>query len=130
MDEELSNHPASLAGSAGAFPDLGALFGGGAGAPNPLAGLMEMVSTTQRNLTNVSAEGVAGGGAVRVTLDGARRLTAVTIATAVFESGDAEMLQDLILAAANDAFEQIGAQNAETLSGIAGLFGGSAADEP
>ena len=124
VDQESSGQPLSQPGSAGAFPDLGALFGGSPGAANPLAALTDMLATAQRNLAAAAAEGAAGGGAVRVSLDGARRVTAVAISPDVFESGDAEMLQDLIVAAANDAFEQIDAQKAEALGGMAGLFGG------
>lgn len=106
------------------FPDLGALFGG-SGEGNPFAAVTEMLASAQRNLASVTSEGVAGGGAVRVTLNGERRMTAITITPEVLESGDAEILQDLILAAANEAFEKANASKNEAVGGLAGLFGGS-----
>ncbi|MEO9255991.1 MAG: YbaB/EbfC family nucleoid-associated protein [Tepidiformaceae bacterium] len=104
------------------LPDLGALFGG-SGEGSPFAAVTEMLASAQRNLASVTSEGVAGGGAVRVTLNGERRMTAITITPEVLESGDAEMLQDLILAAANEAFEKANASKNEAVGGLAGLFG-------
>jgi DNA-binding YbaB/EbfC family protein len=115
--------PSESASQAG-FPDLGALFGG-SGEGSPFAAVTEMLASAQRNLAAVTSEGVAGGGAVRVTLNGQRRMTAIPIAPEVLESGDAEMLQDLILAAANEAFEKASASKNEAVGGLAGLFGGS-----
>jgi nucleoid-associated protein EbfC len=120
--EPLGSQPES--GSPSGFPDLGALFGGG-GADSPFAAVTEMLASAQRNLAAVTSEGVAGGGAVRVTLNGERRMTAITIAPEVLESGDAEMLQDLILAAASEAFEKANASKQEAVGGLAGLFGGN-----
>lgn len=51
-------------------------------------------------------EGSAGGGMVTVTADGRGEIVAVRIDPEVAQSGDLEMLQDLILAAANEALRR------------------------
>lgn len=104
-------------------PGLEALFGG----DDPLAAITSLLASTRKSLAERSAEGVAGGGAVRITLDGERRVVAVHIAPDVFEGGDAALLEDLLIAAANDAYDRVEGIKAETLDGFTGLFGGAPA---
>lgn len=65
------------------------------------AGLLK----AQEELKEATVTGSAGGGAVKVTITGDQRCTAVEIAPAILESADTEMLQDLILTATNIALE-------------------------
>ncbi len=58
--------------------------------------------------------GTAGGGVVTVTLEGARRLTSVKLTPEAFS--DREMLEDLIVAAVNDALQQASEQTKTTAS--------------
>jgi DNA-binding YbaB/EbfC family protein len=56
----------------------------------------------QEELANKTVEGSAGGGMVRVTVNGQFNVTAVKIETSVVNADEKEMLEDLILAATND----------------------------
>lgn len=59
----------------------------------------------QEDLAKKEFEGTSGGGAVKVKVTGENKLIALTINPEVVKSGDVEMLQDLILAATNDALK-------------------------
>lgn len=82
----------------------------------------------QEDIENSSVEGTSGGGAVTVTMSGKRLLTAVNIQPEACDPDDIEMLQDLIIAAVNDAFtkvDELSAQELEKVTGginIPGLF--------
>lgn len=90
---------------------------------DPFAAVSELIASTQRELAGRQVEGVSGGGAVRIAMNGERRITAVAIAPEVFAAGDAALLEDLVLAAANDAFERTGAIKAGALDAFSGIFG-------
>jgi DNA-binding YbaB/EbfC family protein len=64
------------------------------------------MARVQAELETAQVEGTAGGGAVRVVATGKLDLVSVTIDPEVAEGGDTEILQDLIVAAANDALRQ------------------------
>jgi len=71
-------------------------------------------------------EGVAGGGAVKVTVSGTGEFTGVTIRPDAVDPGDVAMLEDLVLAAVRDASAQVSAAMQQRLGGALGnLFGGS-----
>lgn len=81
-----------------------------------MRGMNEMVRQAQimqRKLANLQeemkdrpVEAASGGGMVRVTATCGGDLSAVVIDKSVVESGDVEMLQDLVLAAANEALKK------------------------
>ncbi|MBC8357743.1 MAG: YbaB/EbfC family nucleoid-associated protein [Candidatus Aminicenantes bacterium] len=79
----------------------------------------EMQEKLQRELAEMRVEGTSGGGMVTVTLDGTKSLMSVRIDPEVVNKEDVEMLQDLILAAFNDA----GAKVDEDVSQKMGKFG-------
>lgn len=58
----------------------------------------------------------AGGGVVSVTVNGKKELTAVVIDPEAVDPEDVEMLQDMIMAAANEALRQVDAANQEMMS--------------
>jgi DNA-binding YbaB/EbfC family protein len=60
------------------------------------------MAKVQEELANKTVEGSAGGGMVRVTVNGQFNVTAVKIETSVVNVDEKEMLEDLILAATND----------------------------
>ncbi|MBM4134492.1 MAG: YbaB/EbfC family nucleoid-associated protein [Nitrospira sp.] len=64
--------------------------------------------------------GTAGGGMVTVTANGAMDIVAVKIDPEVVKSGDVEMLQDLVLAAANDALHKSRDMMAEEMKAVTG----------
>jgi DNA-binding YbaB/EbfC family protein len=75
----------------------------------------------QEELANTTVEGSAGGGAVTVSMTGQQKVTSVAIDPSVVDAEDVEMLQDLMVAAFNEA--QLKAQQlAESRMG--GLTGG------
>ncbi len=63
------------------------------------------VGEIQRELENQTFEGSSGGGVVTVTVTGANILKKVKIKPEVIDSKDIEMLEDLVLAATNDALK-------------------------
>ena len=66
----------------------------------------------------------AGGGAVEVTISGKKEITAVKIDPEVVDPEDVEMLQDLVMAAVNEAFRTVEKEAQNTFNGIAGGMGG------
>ncbi len=72
--------------------------------------LQQMAQQMQRQMQKIQeelavtiVEGSAGGGAISVKMNGHRELQAITIAPEVVDPEDVEMLQDLLMAAVNDA---------------------------
>lgn len=74
----------------------------------------------QEELANRTYEGTAGGGAVKVVVNGASRLLAVTLAPEIIDPSDPEMLGDLIQVATNAALEAAAADAGEAMSGLTG----------
>jgi len=114
----------------GQAPDLGALLGGGAGGGMPdLGGLMaqaqEMLAGAQQAAEEV-VEGSAGGGKVKVEVDGGFNFHSVTIDPGVVDPNDVEMLNDLVLAALRDAASQLQDAQSDAMGGmdLGGLLGG------
>lgn len=67
--------------------------------------LRQDLERAQRELATQMVEASAGGGAVKVTVSGTQELHNVHIDPALFEAGDVEMLQDLVLLAVNQAIK-------------------------
>ncbi len=81
----------------------------------------QMQERLQRQMAEMRIEATAGGGMVTVVLDGHKHLQKLTIDPEVVSKEDVEMLQDLIVAAINDAHRKID----EALAGqMQGLMGG------
>ncbi len=74
----------------------------------------------QKQLDELVVEASAGGGMVSVKMNGQKHLVAVQIDREVFASGDLEMLQDLILAAVNEAARKVDEQLASRVGNLAG----------
>ncbi|NLY55847.1 MAG: YbaB/EbfC family nucleoid-associated protein [Firmicutes bacterium] len=68
--------------------------------------LQEEMARVQNELKEKTVEGTAGGGVVKVVANGQYELVSVTIDPEVVDPEDVEMLQDLIVAAANDAMRR------------------------
>jgi DNA-binding YbaB/EbfC family protein len=69
--------------------------------------LVKQMGAFQEKLAAISETGSAGGGMVEIELNGKMEVIAVKIAPEIMESGDVEMLQDLILAAFSRGIEKI-----------------------
>ena len=63
----------------------------------------QMQEDLQREMQKVKVDASAGGGAVTVTMSGSKEVIALKIDPEAVKSGDVEMLQDLIMAAVNEA---------------------------
>ena len=92
-----------------------------------MAQLMKQASQMQMKMKKLQDElaqrtyqGTAGGGAVTVTVTGDNALKAISIQDDVFKAGDKEMLQDLILAATNDALKTAKESSSKEMEKITG----------
>ena len=63
----------------------------------------QMQERLQREMADLKVEASAGGGMVTVTVNGAKQIQSLKIDPEVVSKDDVEMLQDLIVAAVNDA---------------------------
>lgn len=106
--------------------------GGGGGLPgrssmggnqNALAQAQEMLAKAQAELAATEVEGSAGGGAVRVTMSGEQKITAINLSPDVVDPDDVEMLQDLIMAAIADAGEKASDLQSRSFGAITGGLG-------
>ena len=79
-----------------------------------------MAKRMEEEMDAMTVEGNAGGGMVTVTMDGHKRLKTLRIAPEVVDPADIEMLQDLVLAAVNDARAQVDEKLKGSLGGMAG----------
>lgn len=84
------------------------------GMPGGMQGLMKQAQKMQEDLARAqqeaeqfSAEGSAGGGMVKVSVNGKYEIQSVAISRDVVNPDDIEMLQDLIVAASNEALEKV-----------------------
>jgi nucleoid-associated protein EbfC len=77
----------------------------------------------QEQLGQTMVEGSAGGGAVTVTMNGHREVQAISISPDVVDPEDVEMLQDLLLAAINDASKKAQELAEERLGPLMGGMG-------
>ena len=66
--------------------------------------MQEQMAKAQEELEETEVEGSAGGGLVTVTMNGKKKMSAVSIDPEAVDLDDLEMLEDLIVAAYNDAF--------------------------
>jgi len=82
--------------------------------------MQEQLARIQQEAASKTVEGTAGGGMVTVTANGAMEIVAVKIDPEVAKSGDAEMLQDLVMAATNDALRKSREMMAEAMKGVTG----------
>ena len=80
----------------------------------------KMQERLQKQMAEMRIEGTAGGGMVTVAMSGTKQVLAVNISPEVFASGDAEMLEDLILAAVNVATQKVDEAVQQELGGLTG----------
>ena len=102
-------------------------FRGGMGMGGNMSQAIAQAQKMQRQIEMAQAEiqemrftGTAGGELVKVVVTGKHQLESVEIAKEVVDPDDIEGLQDLIIAAANQALEQIDKTNQERIGAITG----------
>jgi nucleoid-associated protein EbfC len=80
----------------------------------------ELQQRLQAQMSEMSVEATAGGGMVTVVVNGHKQLQRITIDPTVVSREDVEMLQDLILAAVNDAQRRVDDELKRNLGGLMG----------
>jgi len=78
---------------------------------------------TQAQLAEKEVEGTAGGGMVKIVMDGNGNLQSVKIAKEAVDPDDVEMLEDLVAAAIKNANEQVKKLSDDSLGAITGGMG-------
>lgn len=85
--------------------------------------MQRQMEETTKQIEETKVTGTAGGGVVEVTVSGKKEVTKVTIKEEVVDPDDIEMLEDLIMAATNEALRQIEELSTESMSKITGGLG-------
>ena len=105
-------------------------FGGGM-MPGNMNNLMKQAQKMQKQMEEQAKEfeskeftAPAGGGAVSVTISGKREVTKVNLDKDAVDPDDVEMLEDLIMAAMNEAMRQLEEANKNSMGKLAGGLGG------
>ena len=80
------------------------------------------VKESQEKIKNIKAEGSSGGGEVRVVLNGDGEIERLFISDSLFKD-DKSLLEDLIIAAHNNAKNNLKARTSDELSKVTGGFG-------
>src|SRR5947207_15374444 len=80
----------------------------------------KMQEQLQKDMEELRVEATSGGGMVTVVANGSKQLLSLKIDPEVVSKDDVEMLQDLILAAVNDAHRKADEQLAQTMGGMMG----------
>lgn len=106
----------------------------GGGMPGNMNNLMKQAQRMQRQMEENQKEleekeftAKAGGGAVEVTVTGKKEITKIKLSEEVVDPEDIEMLEDLVMAAANEALrvaEEASAEAMNKMTGGLGLGGG------
>jgi len=101
------------------------------GMPGNMNNLMKQAQRMQRQMEEaqkameeMEATASAGGGAVEVTVSGKKEILKVKLTEDVVDPDDIEMLEDLIVAATNEALRKIDDASAQSMSKITGGLGG------
>ena len=101
------------------------------GMPGNMNNLMKQAQRMQRQMEEAQKEleekevtATAGGGAVEVTVSGKHEITKIKLSEEVFDPDDIEMLEDLIMAAANEAFRKLEEESQSSMAKITGGMGG------
>ena len=94
------------------------------GMPGNMNNLMKQAQRMQRQMEEKEVEAAAGGGAVKVKVSGKKEIVAVTIDPEVVDPEDVEMLEDLIMAAANEALRKMDEVSQSSMAKITGGLGG------
>ena len=80
----------------------------------------QMQEKMQKQMAELRVEATAGGGMVTVTMNGAKQVQSIKIDPEAVSKEDVEMLQDLILAAVNDAQRKADEEMSKSMGGMMG----------
>ena len=105
-------------------------FPGGGGMTGNMNQLMKQAQRMQRQMEEAQAQleeaemtGTAGGGVVEVTVSGKKEITKIKIDPEAVDPEDVEMLEDLVMAAANEALRKVDEVSAANMSKFTGGLG-------
>ena len=103
----------------------------GGGMPGNMSNLMKQAQRMQRQMEESQKElevkeftAKSGGGAVEVTVTGKKEITKVKLSEEVVDPDDIEMLEDLVMAAVNEALRMADEASAEVMNKMTGGLGG------
>jgi DNA-binding YbaB/EbfC family protein len=88
---------------------------------NMMRQAQQMQQKMQEEVAKIRVEATAGGGMVAITMDGQKNVLGVKIDKEV--AGDVEMLQDLVMAACNEAVRMVEAETQQKMGGMLGGMG-------
>ena len=101
------------------------------GMPGNMNNLMKQAQRMQRQMEEAQKEleekevtATAGGGAVKVTVSGKHEVIKIKLSEEVVDPDDIEMLEDLIMAATNEAFRKLDEESQSSMAKITGGMGG------
>ena len=101
------------------------------GMPGNMNNIMKQAQKMQKQMEEAQAQleessytATSGGGAVEVTISGKKEITSIKFDTEVVDPDDIEMLEDLTMAAVNEAIRKIEEVSAQKMSKITGGMGG------
>jgi DNA-binding YbaB/EbfC family protein len=101
------------------------------GMPGNMNNLMKQAQRMQRQMEESQKElaekeftATAGGGAVEITVSGSKEITKVHIDPDAVDPDDVEMLEDMIVAAANEAMKKVDEETQKAMGGLTGGLGG------
>src|ERR1700692_3063236 len=89
--------------------------------PGNMQAMMQQAQKMQQEVAQIRVEASAGGGMVSVKMDGHKNVLGVKIDPEV--AGDVEMLQDLVMAACNEATKKVEEQSQKIMGGMLGGMG-------
>ena len=103
----------------------------GGGMPGNMANLMKQAQKMQRQMEESQKEleekeftAKAGGGAVEVTITGKRQITKVKLSEEAVDPDDIETLEDLVMAAVNEALRMVEEESTQNMGKLTGGLGG------
>ena len=106
-------------------------YPGGMGMPGNMNNIMKQAQRMQRQMEEKQKEmeekeweATAGGGAVTVKVSGKREIVAVKLSPEVVDPDDIEMLEDLIVAATNEALRKLEEDSSAMMESLTGGLGG------
>ena len=103
----------------------------GGGMPGNMANLMKQAQKMQRQMEEQAKEleakeftATAGGGAVEATVSGSKKIVKLKLDEEAVDPDDVEMLEDLIVAATNEALRKVDEESSSAMSKLTGGLGG------
>ncbi|MBQ8006554.1 MAG: YbaB/EbfC family nucleoid-associated protein [Lachnospiraceae bacterium] len=104
----------------------------GGGMPGNMANLMKQAQKMQRKMEESQKEleekeftAKAGGGAVEVTITGKREITKLKLSEEAVDPDDIETLEDLVMAAVNEALRMVEEESSQNMGKLTGGLGGA-----